>query len=261
METDEVQVGDIALHLLEAIERGETNVSLTSNRVASNGAVSNGTNMVGDSDNSADDLSGMDSSTATQTLTKPRFVPKVPTAVPAPSPVGTRPSKELKDDDGQNDGNDNNDETDEQGKNDTTEKAESATNDTNKPEPEKESEAKESKESATKDELGDEQKEELPVEKDESAETDEGVKDESAEISDKKESAKKETASKPDDLLLIRGMSPELIAPLTEKGITIFAQIAALTDEEVLQLEQDLEIPGRIQRWAWVLQARHLNED
>lgn len=76
-----------------------------------------------------------------------------------------------------------------------------------------------------------------------------------------KAEAKSKPKSKPDNLALIKGMSPEVLSLLNEKGINSFIQIASLSNEESLNLEEELSIPGRIQRWAWVLQAKLLLED
>ena len=67
-----------------------------------------------------------------------------------------------------------------------------------------------------------------------------------------------EDRSRTDDLSLIRGTDPMAISILRARGITRFAQIAALDDAVISELEVALGTPGRISRWNWVLQARDL---
>lgn len=62
-----------------------------------------------------------------------------------------------------------------------------------------------------------------------------------------------------DDLTRIKGLGPKLAALLGEFGITTFAQIAALTPEEVERIDAKLgRFAGRITRDQWVEQARLL---
>ena len=64
----------------------------------------------------------------------------------------------------------------------------------------------------------------------------------------------------PDDLKLIKGIGPILEGLLHEHGITTFEQIAALTPEEIEELDEKLDFRGRIEREDWVSQAKLLAE-
>lgn len=73
--------------------------------------------------------------------------------------------------------------------------------------------------------------------------------------------AKPAAASRPDrvdDLKAIGGIGPKLEAVLNGFGIRTYAQIAALTDEDIARIEGDLGFKGRIGRDDWVGQARAL---
>lgn len=62
-----------------------------------------------------------------------------------------------------------------------------------------------------------------------------------------------------DDLTRIKGLGPKIAGLLGEFGITTFAQIAALTPEEVERVDAKLgRFSGRITRDQWVQQARLL---
>jgi predicted flap endonuclease-1-like 5' DNA nuclease len=62
-----------------------------------------------------------------------------------------------------------------------------------------------------------------------------------------------------DDLTRISGIGPGLAAKLKQQGITTFAQLAALSDAEIDQLEETIiKFPGRIRREDWVGQAKQL---
>jgi len=63
-----------------------------------------------------------------------------------------------------------------------------------------------------------------------------------------------------DDLTEISGIGPIIRDQLIERGITTFAQIAALTASEIESLDEDLSFPGRIEREEWVEQAKALVE-
>ena len=60
------------------------------------------------------------------------------------------------------------------------------------------------------------------------------------------------------DLKLISGIGPKLEQMLVRKGITSFAQIAALGSEGAAKLDAELNLNGRIQRDDWVGQAATL---
>ncbi len=61
-----------------------------------------------------------------------------------------------------------------------------------------------------------------------------------------------------DDLTRLTGVGPKLAASLAERGITRFADIAAWTADDIVQIDKDLKLLGRIDREAWVAQARRL---
>ena len=61
-----------------------------------------------------------------------------------------------------------------------------------------------------------------------------------------------------DNLRLIKGTDPMLLAELAKQGITGYDQIAALDDAGVEALEEAIGAPGRIQKWNWVAQAQDL---
>jgi large subunit ribosomal protein L21 len=61
-----------------------------------------------------------------------------------------------------------------------------------------------------------------------------------------------------DNLSLISGVGPKIRQSLGELGYTRFAQIAALTPEEIETIETALKSKGRIARDEWIDQAREL---
>ncbi len=64
-----------------------------------------------------------------------------------------------------------------------------------------------------------------------------------------------------DDLTAIGGIGPALQRKLKEQGIRSFAQIAALSDEDIARLEGSIiKFPGRIKRDDWIGQARRFSE-
>lgn len=71
-----------------------------------------------------------------------------------------------------------------------------------------------------------------------------------------------ETAAEADDLTQISGVGPYLEQLLHANGVTTFAQIAALDDAGIDELQAKLEeFPGRIRRDDWVAQAAALAGD
>ncbi len=67
---------------------------------------------------------------------------------------------------------------------------------------------------------------------------------------------KKETGG--DDLSLLSGVGPVLVKKLNEAGITTFRQIAELTPEAAKELDEKLNLRGRIEREEWIEQAKEL---
>ena len=65
----------------------------------------------------------------------------------------------------------------------------------------------------------------------------------------------------PDNLAQIKGLDPIAIMGLKKKGIVTFLQIANLTDQEVADIEDDLDLPGCFNRFSWRYQSRQLHLD
>ena len=65
-------------------------------------------------------------------------------------------------------------------------------------------------------------------------------------------------APRKDNLRLIKGTDPMLLAELAKQGITGYDQIATLDEAAVEALEEAIGAPGRIQKWNWVAQAEDL---
>lgn len=65
-------------------------------------------------------------------------------------------------------------------------------------------------------------------------------------------------AGEPDDLKKIKGVGPVLERLLNSVGVTTWAQVAKLTDDEIAALEDELSFKGRIARDNWLEQAEVL---
>jgi predicted flap endonuclease-1-like 5' DNA nuclease len=63
-----------------------------------------------------------------------------------------------------------------------------------------------------------------------------------------------------DDLTRLTGIGPKLAASLAERGVTRFAEIAAWTAADVEKFDKDMKLMGRIEREAWIAQARRYAE-
>jgi large subunit ribosomal protein L19 len=76
----------------------------------------------------------------------------------------------------------------------------------------------------------------------------------------KKEAFKGFTKPKgePDDLKLIKGVTPELEAKLNKLGLIKFEQIADLTDDEIAALDEQLSLNGAIEHDDWTAKAVEL---
>ena len=61
-----------------------------------------------------------------------------------------------------------------------------------------------------------------------------------------------------DNLKKMTGVGPALEKKLNGAGITTFAQIAALTDTQIAELEDQLGLAGRFAKDGWVEQAKEL---
>ena len=69
------------------------------------------------------------------------------------------------------------------------------------------------------------------------------------------------TDGTPDDLKVIKGIGPKFEGDLNKKGIYYYRQIGAWTAADVKMVEGIIDsIPGRIQRDAWVKQAKKLSK-
>ena len=66
---------------------------------------------------------------------------------------------------------------------------------------------------------------------------------------------------KPDNLKKISGVGPVLEKRLHEAGIYFFWQVAALKEEQITELEEEMSFPGRITRDEWIKQAEEFAKD
>ena len=64
----------------------------------------------------------------------------------------------------------------------------------------------------------------------------------------------------PEDITQLNGIGPVIKGRLAKLGITSIKQIAALTDEDIERIDQELAFKGRIRREQWVEQAKQLLE-
>jgi predicted flap endonuclease-1-like 5' DNA nuclease len=62
----------------------------------------------------------------------------------------------------------------------------------------------------------------------------------------------------PDDLTKISGIGATIASRLNDRGFTTFAQIAALTEEQIKELDSGLGLKGGIERNEWIEQATRL---
>ncbi|HEX6865891.1 MAG TPA: helix-hairpin-helix domain-containing protein [Caulobacteraceae bacterium] len=67
-----------------------------------------------------------------------------------------------------------------------------------------------------------------------------------------------EMAPEPDDLTVLKGVGPKLAVKLAERGITRFADVAAMSAETIADLDAELMLLGRIERDDWIGQAKQL---
>ena len=68
----------------------------------------------------------------------------------------------------------------------------------------------------------------------------------------------KAVEAKADDLKAISGIGPKLEKVLNDYGVSTYAQLAALTDADIVALDGKLGLSGRIGRDDWVGQAAAL---
>lgn len=62
----------------------------------------------------------------------------------------------------------------------------------------------------------------------------------------------------PDDLAKLHGAGPQIVQKLNDGGIFHYWQIAAMNDAEVVKVDHDLKLGGRVTRDGWVAQAKQL---
>ncbi len=72
---------------------------------------------------------------------------------------------------------------------------------------------------------------------------------------------KEEAAAGGDNLKKITGIGPALEKKLNAAGITTFAQIAALSADDIAKLEEELSLAGRFAKDGWVEQAAELAKE
>lgn len=85
-----------------------------------------------------------------------------------------------------------------------------------------------------------------------------------AEAAPKKEKAPAKKAAPvggADDLTKIKGIGKVFAGKLNDEGITTFAQMAALTADEIATLEDKLSASGKFENEDWVAQAADLAKD
>lgn len=75
------------------------------------------------------------------------------------------------------------------------------------------------------------------------------------------EHAAQTLAAAPDDLTRLVGIGPKLAAALAERGVTRFAEIAAWTESDLVELDKALDLKGRAVRDAWVAQAKRFTTE
>ncbi|MET0169557.1 MAG: hypothetical protein ABW191_04165 [Aliihoeflea sp.] len=68
----------------------------------------------------------------------------------------------------------------------------------------------------------------------------------------------RKTLARADDLKVISGIGPKLEQVLNARGISSYAQVAALNAAEIAKLDDELGFGGRILRDDWVGQAKSL---
>jgi len=70
--------------------------------------------------------------------------------------------------------------------------------------------------------------------------------------------AQAEVGAEPDDLTQIKGLGPRAAEKLNALGVTTLAEIARWTADDIARIDADIQGRGRIEREAWVEQARDL---
>ncbi len=62
----------------------------------------------------------------------------------------------------------------------------------------------------------------------------------------------------PDDLAKLQGVGPQIVKKLNDAGLFHYWQVAAMTPEDMIKVDADLKLSGRIDRDGWINQARAL---
>ncbi|KCZ86041.1 50S ribosomal protein L21 [Hyphomonas adhaerens MHS-3] len=93
------------------------------------------------------------------------------------------------------------------------------------------------------------------------AKTEEAPKAEAAAPKAEAAAAPAAEAGAADNLKKMTGIGPALEKKLNGAGITTFAQVAALTDAQIAELEEQLGLSGRFEKDGWVEQAKELAKD
>ncbi|MET4100830.1 large subunit ribosomal protein L21 [Roseovarius sp. MBR-78] len=75
-----------------------------------------------------------------------------------------------------------------------------------------------------------------------------------------KPAAKADAPAGADDLKVLSGVGPALEKKLHAAGVTRFAQIAAWTEADVVEMDEKLSFKGRIEREGWIEQAKELTK-
>ncbi|MEM8634612.1 MAG: helix-hairpin-helix domain-containing protein [Pseudomonadota bacterium] len=61
-----------------------------------------------------------------------------------------------------------------------------------------------------------------------------------------------------DDLKKLTGVGPVLAGKLADAGVTSFAQIASLSDDEIADIEEKVGASGKFEKEGWIAQAKEL---
>lgn len=85
------------------------------------------------------------------------------------------------------------------------------------------------------------------------------IADDTARVSEAGTDAASPGRAAADDLKAISGVGPKLEQVLNRRGIRSYAQVAALTDDEIARLDEALGFKGRIERDDWRGQAKKLS--
>ena len=68
----------------------------------------------------------------------------------------------------------------------------------------------------------------------------------------------KKPKGEPEDLLQIKGISPDIMGRLKQINLYRFEQVATLSDEDIANVDETLNLKGAIEKQDWVGQAQRL---